>query len=301
MAINYLGGKTKFAKYILSVILPGNEHRPYYEPFVGSAAFLVHVPGTMKRFANDKNPYMIAMHKAVRDGWIPPDSVTEEEYEAIKKSPNKYPPELVGFVSVGCSFGAQVFGTYARGEKGGKEGDERRAGGAKKAVLETAEALRGVIFSDGSFHQMNIPNGALVYCDPPYGNTTGYGPYTMNVGVSFGTWCNQLVERDCRVFISGYPHNKMEDWDVVWQREVKVNFSSQRTAESAWKNKRVECLFQHHSQSGIVRQPPKIEPKSVDMCPNCCSIYPEMFEAKCAESYHKWHDEAVRGTERNYA
>lgn len=296
MAINYLGGKTKFAKDILSVILPGNEHRVYYEPFVGSAAFLVHVPGTMKRFANDKNPYMIAMHKAVRDGWIPPDSITEEEYEAIKKSPDKYPPELVGFVSVGCSFGATVWGSYARNAKG-----TNYAAQAYRAVLDTKEALEGVEFSVGSFHELIIPDGSIVYCDPPYGNTTGYGPYTINVGVNFKDWCNGLVARDCQVFISGYPHNKMVGWDIVWERELNVQFASQRTSGSSWKNKRTECLFQHHSQSGMTQEVLIEEEPQQDMCPNCCSIDPEEFGAKCSESYHKWHDEAQATTERNAA
>ena len=113
MPIQYVGNKQKFAKDILKTILPGNEHRVYCEPFVGSAAFLIEVPNKV-RFANDKNPYMVALHEATRDGWIPPSEVSEDEYQAIRRAPGKYTPELVGFVSVGCSFSGKMWGGYAR-------------------------------------------------------------------------------------------------------------------------------------------------------------------------------------------
>lgn len=90
MPIKYVGGKEKFAKEILAIILPGNTPRPYYEPFVGSASMLVAVPCTMQRFANDRNPYLVAMHEAARDGWTPPTDVSEDEYNPIRRSPDKY-------------------------------------------------------------------------------------------------------------------------------------------------------------------------------------------------------------------
>ena len=258
MPIKYVGGKEKYAKEILSIILPGNEHRPYYEPFVGSAAMLVNVPASMKRFANDKNPYLVAMHEAVRDGWIPPSDVSEEEYASIKRSPSNYPKELVGFVSIGCSFSGKIWGGYARGINGRKMTAEERklglgrayAADASRGVLKTVQALQGVVFTCGEYSELQIPDGALVYCDPPYQGTTDYGDYVISYFTGFKNWCLQLAERGCEVYISGYTRNKLTGWDIVWSKDVKTLVNN-KVAD--WKRNRTECLFKPNLQAqGLV-------------------------------------------------
>jgi DNA adenine methylase len=242
MPIKYVGGKEKYAAEILALILPGNEHRPYYEPFVGSASMLVAVPPTMRRFANDRNPYLIAMHEAVRDGWVPPTEITEEQYSAIRRSPDKFSPELVAFVSIACSFGGKMWGGYARGKT--NKGLERNyAAEGSRAIMETREALQGVTFTSGNFTDLVIPDGALVYCDPPYQGTTDYGAYTVNSFGELKTWCNKLSQRGCEVFISGYKQNKLTGWDIVWSTEVLTSLSKHRAEKATSRNTRVECLF----------------------------------------------------------
>jgi DNA adenine methylase len=237
MSIPYVGGKTKYAAEILSVILPGNEHRVYWEPFVGSAALLVHVPTIMSRFANDKNPYLIAMHEAVRGGWIPPATVTEDEYKHIKQHPSQYPKELVGFVSIGCSFGAKMWGGYARDKKG-----TNYAAQSCRAVLNTIGSLQRVSFISTDYQELLIPDGALVYCDPPYAGTTDYGDYTTQAG-DFWRWCDKLIARDCQVFVSGYRKNKPFAWEVAWSTEVKTEIDNSNGQRADWKKSRTECLF----------------------------------------------------------
>lgn len=237
MPIPYVGGKTKYAKEILAVILPGNEHREYWEPFVGSAAMLVHVPTSMRRFANDKNPYLIAMHEAVRDGWSPPTEITEEQYKHIRQHPSQYPKELTGFVSIGCSFGAKMWGGYARNKKGTNYTEQ-----SCRAALNTIGALQRVSFIAGDYQELVIPDGALVYCDPPYAGTTDYGDYTTLAG-DFWKWCNGLIKRDCQVFVSGYKHNKPCAWEIVWSTEVKTVLDNSNGQKANWKKVRVECLF----------------------------------------------------------
>lgn len=237
MPIPYVGGKTKYAKEILAEILPGNEHREYWEPFVGSASMLIHVPANMRRFANDKNPYLIAMHEAVRGGWTPPTEVTEEQYQDIKRHPSAYSPELIGFVSIGCSFGAKMWGGYARNKKG-----TNYAAQSCKAVLSTFAPLQRVSFVSMDYQEVAIPDGALVYCDPPYAGTTDYGSYTTQVG-DFWRWCDKLIKRNCQVFVSGYKSNKPSAWEIVWSTDVKTVLDNSNGHVNSWKKARVECLF----------------------------------------------------------
>lgn len=246
MPIKYVGGKTKIVDELLPIVLAGNEGRPYVEPFCGSAAFLLRVPASFKRHGNDKNPFLIAMLTAVRDGWVPPSEVSEAEYQDIKRYPSKYAPELVGFVSIGCSFGSKMWGGYARGETN-KGLPRNYSTEARNAVLADVTALQGVTLSAGRYTDLEIADGSVVYCDPPYQGTTDYGQYTVDNFGEFWRWAAKLVERDCQLFVSGYKSNKMTGWEIVWDKEVQTSLHSGRAANSK-KNNRVEVLFQHTSQ-----------------------------------------------------
>lgn len=238
MPIKYVGGKEKYASEILEIILPGNEHRPYFEPFVGSASMLVAVPTTMQRFANDKNPYLVAMHEAVRDGWVPPSEVTEEQYQTIKRNPSGYPKELVAFVSIACSFGAKMWGGYARCNRS----HVNYASEGVRGLMKTVEQLQGVSFTSCDYQDLIIPQGALVYCDPPYQGTTDYGDYKIQSG-DFWRWCNKLVTQDCKVFVSGYKGNKVSGWEVVWSSETRTQINNSNGVVSKTRQARIECLF----------------------------------------------------------
>jgi DNA adenine methylase len=222
--MKYLGGKEKIAKDIIPVILANSESNAVYvEPFVGSGAVISKVPASYKRFANDKNPYLIALHEATRDGWDAPEVVTEEEYKTIRRNPSQYPKHLVGFVSIACSFGGKVWGGYARDPKS----DRNYAAEGSKALKALRPLIQGVTFTTGSYISMNIPAGAIVYCDPPYENTTGY-EYIIKNFSDFWNWCNDLTKIGCRVFVSGYKQ-PFVGWSTVWEKQVKTSFDSKAT------------------------------------------------------------------------
>ena len=54
----------------------------YFEPFVGGGWVLQEMSGD--RIASDGNKALIAMYQALQDGWIPPDFVSEDEYNQVK-------------------------------------------------------------------------------------------------------------------------------------------------------------------------------------------------------------------------
>ena len=83
-------------------------------------------------------------------------------------------------------------------------------------------------------------NGKCVWlgqCDPPYQGTTGYKTGAFN-HEEFFDWCRKMKAKGNSVFVSEY--NAPEDFELVWQGEIKTNFSSQRKEAT---HKAVEKLF----------------------------------------------------------
>ena len=104
-------------------------------------------------------------------------------------------PALTGFVGFGCSFGGKWWGGYAKDKRG-----DDYCGQAKRGLLKDFPGVRSATFTCLDYHDVEIPDGAVVYCDPPYVNTTGYtvGQFDTN---EFWNYMRQLSKR-CDVYIS---------------------------------------------------------------------------------------------------
>ena len=113
--------ENKKSQDIFQVLSTRERESTYVEPFCGSCnvASKIHIK---KKILNDKNPYLIAMFKALQNGWIPPTEVSEEEYQLAKKNQDKE-PHIAGFIGFACSFAGKFWGGYARDTKGGGEGN----------------------------------------------------------------------------------------------------------------------------------------------------------------------------------
>lgn len=82
------------------------------------------------------------------------------------------------------------------------------------------------------YHNVVIPDNSIIYCDPPYKGTKGYGKDFNHE--EFYDWC---LQQDAPVFISSYemPEDKFE---CIWSKPLKV-------LQNAKDNKmeRIEKLF----------------------------------------------------------
>ena len=172
--MKYLGSKNRIAKHILPIILKDRKEGQWYvEPFCGGCNSLDKVTGN--RIGNDSNEYLIAMFKALGNGWVPPEEVTEDLYGMVKSCPDGYNPWLVGFVGFAMSFGGKWLGGYRRDIKGTKEDPElKRQNELTQSrrsfsdIKRQAKDLDGVIFHSGSYDAFPIPSNSIIYCDPPY-------------------------------------------------------------------------------------------------------------------------------------
>ncbi len=141
--MQYLGGKAKIAKPLAALI---NSFKPtvYWEPFIGGCNVLPLVAASV-RVGSDVHPPLIAMYRALQQGWEPPECVSEGEYAAARALSDEDP--LKGFIGFGCSFSGRWFEGYARNRRG-----DNFAGQAKRALAKVFP-LAGTEFVCASYER----------------------------------------------------------------------------------------------------------------------------------------------------
>ena len=230
--MKYMGSKSRIAKHILPIMLDdAKKHgiNTWVEPFVGGGNMIDKVPDRMRRIGVDYNPHTIAAMLAISDMVDNlPDNVSEDEYRALKGKPADHISSWVRFV---CSFGGKFEAGYARSKTG-----RNYALGSKRNALKQSPKIRTVEFVCTSYNDYK-PVNSLVYCDPPYQGTTKYKTDVFN-HEEFFEWCRDTSKNGNLVYVSEY--NAPNDFECVWQVEVKTNFASQRKSAT---HTAVEKLF----------------------------------------------------------
>ena len=154
-------------KRIAMELLKLYDGEPYVEPFVGAASVMAAMHGVPYRFGYDISPDMILLLEAVRDGWVPPTTITEDEYYQWKTKVD--PSPMRAFVGHGCSWGGVWFRCPAR-SKTDNIGDYARR--SSESLVRLSPFLAGVRFKCADYRDVD-PSGCFVYCDPPYGGRAG--------------------------------------------------------------------------------------------------------------------------------
>ena len=241
-----MGSKNRIAKYIVPIIqkyIDNNNITTYYEPFVGGANIIDKIK-CENRIGNDIHKELIAMLKKLQDGWEPPSHITEEEYNLVKNNKEQYPDYYVGFVGFMASFSAKYFAGYARGYKNDGITPRDSSNESIRNILRQVPNLKSIQFicSDYLNNQYNDLKNSVIYCDPPYFNTTKYstGKFDYNL---FWEWCRKMSENNY-VFVSEY--NAPDDFVCIWSKDTLANFDCSRGTNNTNK-KRVEKLFVHSS------------------------------------------------------
>jgi len=234
--MKYMGSKNRIAKFILPVMLAEAEKqglKTWIEPFVGGGNIIDKVPSRFKRIGYDLNPHTIAALIAIRDMVDQlPDSVSEQEYKNCKGAE---PNPITSWIRFGCSFGGKFENGYARDLQGIPP--RNFAAEVKRNAQKQSPNLQGVELVNQSYDTIILEEPSLIYCDPPYQGVTGYKTGTF-LHDKFFDWCRQKKKEGHIVFVSEY--NAPEDFEVVWQGEIKTNFASQRTNAT---HNAVEKLF----------------------------------------------------------
>lgn len=218
--MRYQGGKSRIAKQLAQVIMANVEREresngALVSLFCGACSVESKLaPYFDKVICNDKHDYLISLYKAMQNGYIPPDYITEEEYNSVKNNIDKYPKEYVGFVGFGSSFGGKWFGSYGRSKK--PNGERRwHSQESKKALLRDMKILQNAEFICQDYRDVIIPKGSVVYCDPPYDNTTPYSGIEKFNSQEFWEYMRK-ISKDNLVFIS--EQKAPDDFECIWEK-----------------------------------------------------------------------------------
>lgn len=228
--MQYLGGKHRIGRTLASYMNLYCVNRPYFEPFIGGANVILHI-ASYERHAADINSALVTMWQTVCNGWKPPDDVSEEEYLRIKRGArNPYDP-LTAFAGFGCSFGGKWFAGYARNAK-----SYNYASQTKRNIARKLERLKGVTWHYGGYDEHDYPPNCVIYCDPPYANTTSYNAAGTFDHDKFYNWCRLMAAKGHLLFISEY--QMPDDFKSVLEIPHKLSVRSKLGHE-----KRMERLF----------------------------------------------------------
>ena len=251
--MKYMGSKSRIAKDIVPIIqkyIDNNETDNYYEPFVGGCNIIDKINSTHK-YASDLNKYLIALLTHVSNGGELYDSVSRELYNEAKvayKNNDKTKFEDYQIANIGflASYNGRWFDggyakpVYEKTKTGLRYRDYYRE--AKDNLLKQATDLKGIAFSVCDYKEA-YPNGFVVYCDPPYNNTTGYENSKDFNFEEFWDTMDKWSENNI-VLVSEL--NAPENWISIWSKEVV------RSLNTKDKSVATENLFIHKKYENML-------------------------------------------------
>ena len=119
--------------------------------------------------------------------------------------------------------------------------------------LQRLESLQRLETTSGDYQNVEIPDGAVVYCDPPYRGTSEY----RNGGFDYGRFYDWLRSREYPVYVSEYA--MPEDFVPVYERKKTC------TLGHGNRTKTVEKIFVHERFVDNVRRKISGQPELFEM------------------------------------
>ena len=235
--MQYFGGKQRISKQLSQYLnLQLKDNQPFVDLFCGSCNIISKIDTDRLRIANDKHKYLISMWKELQNGWQMPDNISEEEYKYIKDHKDEN-PALTGFVGFGLSYSGKWFGGYCRGGK-----DRNYCLNAKNSNNKILKNITDVKFYNLNYDEVPIPDGALVYCDIPYKNTTSYcksevGEFNHE---EFYDWVRRNSDK-YDIYVSEYKQNIPDDFTIVWEQNSKKDIRNKNNV----REETVEVLIKY--------------------------------------------------------
>lgn len=223
--MHYFGGKYKISKDLANVLNPITKGKPFVDLFCGACNVVEKITTASSRMANDNNPYLIALLKAIQGGYEPPVVVSEEEYQYTMNHLDEN-PALSGFIGIACSFSGGWKNGYVRSDKY----HTNYAKDGYNTLLRQKSKLDGVTFTSCSYDRLLIPDGAVIYCDPPYRNKRKHYYVNKFDYDAFTEWVEVNKEK-YDIYISEYKENLFSwpsSYEIVWEKESCQEMSKRK-------------------------------------------------------------------------
>jgi DNA adenine methylase len=210
--MKYMGSKNRIAKYILPIMLKDRKDGQWWvEPFVGGGNIIDKVCGN--RIGADINQYLIDALVTIKDCItdLPKNNTefTEEDYKKLRNSDNyKYK----GYAGFAFSYSGKWLGGWCRDKYGFRDYVQE----AYNNAVKQSNKIKDVHLIACSYKELEIPPNSIIYCDPPYANTTKYSIDDFN-HAEFWQWCREKSAEGHKVYISEY--TAPDDFTCIWEKE----------------------------------------------------------------------------------
>ena len=238
--MKYQGSKTRIAKDILKIMLPVRGDRVWVEPFVGGGNMIDKVTG--RRIGADINKWAIEALTIIRDRAedLPKNNTefTKDDYEKIRQGAEHEFKAIAGFC---YSFGSKWLDTWATNHR-----KRDYVKGTYNSANIQKPLLQGVDLICCAYNELEIPENSLIYCDPPYQNTTKYKRVESFNHSEFWQWAEEQAKNHI-VFVSEL--NAPENWVEVWSKNIIYTMPRLSKKNPT----KTEKLFIHESQAHLIK------------------------------------------------
>jgi len=225
----YVGGKSKCYSHIIRVLNDSKyDNKVYLEPFVGMCHILRRVVNKKKYRASDINENLYYLLKGIQQKkeYTP---ISKKKYSTLKEQTEpSFEKSLAAFT---YSYNGKEFGGYTKTDKNLTRNYPEERIRYYKSLLDN-ETFTKTKFKNCAYTTWK-PSNFLIYCDPPYKNTTDY-----STNFDHTLFWNTMREwsKNNTVYISEYTAPK--DFKMVCSAEKYMSLSG-----SGSSNKRIEKLF----------------------------------------------------------
>jgi len=174
----YVGGKARSSDHIIDILNnPMFDNINYIEPFVGYCHILRRVVNKRSYTAYDNNDLVIELFKGVQQD-KPYPRISKKKYHELKikcQHERVKPSFECAIGAFTYSYNGKQWGGYAPKSKDGVHNYLKQRLTYYNSLKHNTTFMN-TLFSTKDYRNIKLPNKpALIYCDPPYRDTTQYG------------------------------------------------------------------------------------------------------------------------------
>ena len=243
--MNYMGSKSRIAKYIVPIIqkcINDNGLTSYIEPFVGGANIIDKIVCENK-FGSDINEYLIALLDHVSKGGKLLSKVPRELYNDVRTAYNSNSDTFSKVVTANVGFLASYNGrwfdggyakpVYEKTKNGERYRDYYQE--KKRNLEEQAAKLSDIQFVCCDYRKLTLGNNVMVYCDSPYVNVK---QFKNSIHFDFNEFWEIMRQWSKNNYVLISELSAPDDFVCIWQKDVQRSMKSTDSTMRA-----VEKLF----------------------------------------------------------
>lgn len=188
----------------------------YWEPFVGACGVIKHISGFNYRWGSDAHRELISLWKTLQEGWRPDAEPDPLEYVRMANDPTYGEPHMRAYTAHALSFKAAYF---QKGRPSNLDGGRRAFNNLRNE--HSIAMIQDVHFGVKDYREVSpeicFGRRTVIYCDPPYDNTSAPGCGYPFDNQEFWIWAETQSLNGHLVFIQELERNvrDRQNWQVV--------------------------------------------------------------------------------------